>query len=64
MEEKSILDELEDSGFDESSAPFYECLTGYAQKNLFINEAYSRKVLNIKHLDDDQYEKLRTTKTS
>ena len=56
------MDELEDYILEEDSAPFYQCLNGLNQKRWFTRETYFRNVLNVKLMDDDQYEELRTSK--
>ena len=62
MEEQSILDEMKDKIVDEKSAPFFSSLAGTTQKKWFTRETYFRNILNVKLLDDEQYELLRTSK--
>ena len=47
---------------DENLDSYWQCLPGQDQKRWFTKESHLRKQLNIKQLDDANFEKLRTTK--
>ena len=58
-----IMDHLEEEvSIHENSPEFFSCLDGISQKRWFTQETYFRKILNVKMMEDDQYEKLRTAK--
>lgn len=63
LDDTSIFDDLEDAALHGKTPSYFECLSGKAQKNWYTNEVYSRKVMGIKSLDDDQLEQLRTAKS-
>ena len=47
---------------DENLGTYWECLLGQQQKRDFTKEAYGRQNLNMKFMDDESYEDMRTTK--
>ena len=46
---------------DENLGTYWECLLGQQQKRDFTKEAYGRQNLNMKFMDDESYEDMRTT---
>lgn len=58
-----MLDEMEELELEEK-AKFFQSIPGILQKKWFTRETYFRHTLNVKQLDNDQYEMLRNSAMS
>lgn len=54
--------DADDLNVDENLGKYWQCISGQDQKRWFTKESHLRKQLNIRQLDDENYEQLQTQK--